>query len=159
MNSTLNVQRRVTSPAVADIMLVRPMQHYAIAAFVALTAAAFMGCTVSPATTDNVVRLPDGRPVAMLIQPSTQAQSANLPRVLGDVRAVSPADIRAAIAANGYPGPIHFIRVKDRNTIQLHHETLGDRCEHYDDMRRKRGGWTCRAIVVVVEGCGYVPML
>ena len=135
------------------------MQRYAFSAIVALAGIAFTGCTVSHDTTDNVVRLPDGRPVAMLIPPSTQVQSANLPHIVGDVRAVSHADIRAAIAAHDYPGPIHFIRVKDHNTIQLHHEELGDHCLHYDDMRRKRGTWTCRAIVVVVEGCDYVPML
>jgi hypothetical protein len=69
-------------------------------------------------------------------------------------------DIRAAVAAHNYPlGPIRFIRVKDRNAIQLHHGPLGDRCEHYDDMRRKKGKWTYKVTVVVVEGCDYVPML
>jgi hypothetical protein len=134
------------------------MQHYAFSAFVALAAVVFAGCTASRDTTDNVVRLPGGRPVAVLIPPSTQMESANLPRVVGDVRAVSHADIRAAIAAHEYPGPIHFIRVKDHNTMQLHHGTLGDRCQHYDDMRRKKGKWIYKVTVVVVEGCGYVPM-
>ena len=137
------------------------MQHYAFSAFVALTAVAFTGCAVSRDTTDNVVRLPDGRPVAVLIPPSTQAKSASLPRIVGNVRAVSTADIRAAIAVSEdfLPQTIRFIRIVDHNTIQLHHETFGDRCLHYDDMRRKKGKWANRGTVVVVEDCGYVPML
>jgi hypothetical protein len=51
------------------------------------------------------------------------------------------AGIRAAIAATFPLETIRFIRGTDRNTIQLHHETLGDRCEHYDDMKRKKGKW------------------
>src|SRR5205085_5153043 len=85
---TSNSQPRALSGAVADLVLVRPMLRYSFSAIVALAWIAFTGCTASHDTTDNVVRLPDGRPVAMLIPPSTQAQSANLPRIVGVVRAV-----------------------------------------------------------------------
>ena len=130
-----------------------------MSAFVASAAVAFAGCSAThdrPA--DNVVRLPNGRPIAILIPPNSQAQSAKLPPIVGNIRAVSHADIRAAIAATTPLSPIRFIRVEDHNTIQLHHEQLGDRCLHYDDMRRKKGKWTYKVTVVVVKDCGYVPM-
>lgn len=123
-----------------------------------LLSIAFTGCSGTQApSADNVVRLPDGRPVAILLPPSSQP--AKLPPIVGNVRAVSIADIRAAIDATLPLATIRFIRVKDHNTIQLHHEELGDRCLHYDDMRRKKGKWANRGTVVVVEDCGYVPML
>ena len=134
------------------------MQRYAFLSIVALAGIAFTGCSGTQGTTaNNVVRLPDGRPVAILLPSSSQP--AKLPPIVGNVRAVSTADIRAAIDASLPLARIRFIRVKDHNTIQLHHEELGDRCLHYDDMRRRKGKWTCKVTVVVVKDCGYVPML
>jgi hypothetical protein len=138
------------------------MQRSAILALCESAALAFTGCSTTHDTTaDNVVRLPDGRPVAVLLPSSSHAKSAKLPPIVGNVRAVSTTDIRAAIAVSEefLPQTIRFIRVKDHNTIQLHHEDLRDRCLHYDDMKRKNGKWTNRGTVVVVEDCGYVPML
>jgi hypothetical protein len=136
------------------------MPRSTILAFVASAAIAFTGCSATHDTAaDNVVRLPNGRPIAILIPPSSQSQAAKLPPIVGNVHAVSTAEIRAAIAATFPLETIRFIRVKDHNTIQLHHEELGDRCLHYDDMRRKKGKWANRGTVVVVEDCGYVPML
>ncbi|MEY2494614.1 MAG: hypothetical protein QOJ45_1106 [Verrucomicrobiota bacterium] len=120
---------------------------------------AFTGCSVTRDTpSDNVVRLPNGRPIAVLLPSASQVASAKLPPIVGNVRAVSNADIRAAMGATTPLSTIRFIRVKDHNTIQLHHEELGDRCLHYDDMRRKKGKWTYKVTVVVVEDCGYMPM-
>jgi hypothetical protein len=135
------------------------MQRHAIPVITVFAAIVYTGCSSQPTTLDRVVRLPDGRPVAILIPPTPRAQSAKLPPIVGDVGAVSQADIRAAIAATFPLENIRFIRVADHNTIQLHHEAFGDRCLHYDDMRRKKGKWTYKVTVVVVKDCGYVPML
>lgn len=134
------------------------MQRYAILMLVTVGLA---GCASHDKTSDNIVRLPDGRPIAMLIAPNAQARPVKLPPIVGNVHSVSEVDIRAAITVSEafFPQTVRFIRIKDHNTIQLHHEALGDRCLHYDDMRRKKGKWANRGTVVVVEDCGYVPML
>jgi hypothetical protein len=96
---------------------------------------------------------------ATVIAGATQprAKFAGLPTVIGKIQAVSDADVHAAVAEDQklLGEPISFIRIVDRDTIQLHHEQLGDRCEHYCDMRRKKGKWIYRATVVRVEGCDY----
>jgi len=134
------------------------MQRYALLTSVAMAAITFTACTSNSTTERPVVKLPSGRPIAVLLPSASQVASAKLPPIVGNVRAVSNADIRAAIAATTPLSPIRFIRVKDHNTIQLHHEELGDRCLHYDDMRRKKGKWTYKVTVVVVKDCGYMPM-
>lgn len=95
---------------------------------------------------------------AVLVLFASPARSSKPSVVEGNVRSVSHEDIRAAIAAAHSLERIRFIHVVDHNRIQLHHESQGDRCEHYDDVRRKRGEWRYRVTVVVVEGCGHVPM-
>ena len=87
-----------------------------------------------------------------------RAKFAGFPTVIGNIQAVSAADLRAAITDDHLLDRVSFIRVVNRDNLQLHHESRGDRCEHYDDMRRKKGKWVYRGTVVVVEGCGYVPM-
>jgi hypothetical protein len=92
--------------------------------------------------------------ITLFAASASRAQSSKIPLV-GHLGAVTRADIDAAIAATFPLENISFIRVVDRSTIELHHEPRGERCEHYDDMKRKKGRWVYRTTVVVIEGCGY----
>ena len=92
--------------------------------------------------------------IILLMASASSAQPSKIPLV-GRVDAVTRADIDAAIAAPLLPQNIRFIRIVDHRTIQLHHESPGDRCLHFDDIRRKKGKWVYKTTVVVVEGCGY----